>query len=321
MKHKDNPEKLLGAEKYMEMEGLDIRLAVQKTNDFLETLGDATLSLVYSNKDEYQTDNSREALFVRRVHIRHAIIDFNNCFDLLLQIPWFYYRAWQEFNPNGKFHNNKIAEVIRNTDDWIGVAESNCSYNRVEKFLSLQTEQSILNFRNKLENFCNSHIYNKTDSLVVRTLANKMKHNHSLKIKELYEPYNLAITVNGVKIYLKDLELGAKYSAEFYDEKTKKVLGDIQVNYINDMEISITYKGGEVFRGEDILREDSWYSLEDLYLKLIAYRDEIIDLYNDCCSLIKPNLEINPFFANDTVRKGPEMNLDKFFKGPDKEVN
>ncbi|MEI2362747.1 hypothetical protein [Priestia megaterium] len=321
MKYKDNPEKLLGAEKYMEMEGYDIRLAVQKMNDFLDTLGDATIALIYSNKDEYKNNNSREALFVRRIHIRHAIIDFNNCFDLLLQIPWFYYRAWQEFNPNGNFYNNKISEVIRNTDGWIEIAEKNCSYNRLKKFLGMKTEQNVLNFKKELIKFCNSHIYNENDPIVVRSIANKIKHNHSLKIKDLYEPYNLAIKVNGVKIYLKDLELGAKYGAEFYDEKTKKILGDIQINYFDDMEVSITYKGGEIFRGKDILREDSWYYLEDLYSKLVTYRDEIIDLYMDFYNLIKKNIEINPMFANDTIRKGPEIKLDKFFKGPDEEVN
>ncbi|MFJ8244760.1 hypothetical protein [Peribacillus asahii] len=314
MKYKDNPEKLLDSEKYMEIQGFDVRLAVQKMNDFLDTLGDATIALTYANKDEYE-DSSRNILFVRRIHIRHAIIDFNNCFDLLLQIPWFYYRGWQEFNPNGRLYsNNNYTEVVRNNDGWIEIAEQNCSYNRVKRVLGLHSEQNIVDFKNKLISFCDKYIYNKTNSIVIRDIANKIKHNHGLKIQELYVPHNLDIDLNGQKINLKDSKLGAKFNFEFYDEKTRNVVGDIELNYIDDLEVNIKYKGGETFRGKDILREDISYSIEDLYKELVKFRDDILELYYNWYELAKSNIELNPFFKNNTIKKGTDFNLDKFFK-------
>ncbi|MEK4014172.1 hypothetical protein [Peribacillus sp. FSL M8-0224] len=313
MRHKDNPEKLLSPEKYMEIEGFDTRLAVQKMEDFLETLGDATISLIYSNKDEYKEESKRDALFIRRTHIRHAIIDFNNCFDLFLQIPWFYYRVWDEYNPNGRFYNDKLTPVLRNNDGWVEIAEQNCNFNRLKRFLALQTNQKIVDFGNKLTIFCNKFIYNEIDSIVIREIANQIKHKHSLKIKELYEPYDFSLIVNGVKVPLKDLKLGVEIEKELYDEKTKQDLG-IKIKNSDDVEVSINFKGGEIFRGEDILRENNMFPIEDLYNKIVIFRDEIIDLYNEWCNLLKPNLEKNPLFANDKIRKGPDLNLDKFFK-------
>lgn len=94
MNLKDIPKKLLGPEYYMEYENKDVRLSVSKINDFIETLGDSAVSLIYSNKEEYHNVDNRLLNIIRRIHIRHAIIDLNNCFDILLQVPWFHYRIW-----------------------------------------------------------------------------------------------------------------------------------------------------------------------------------------------------------------------------------
>ena len=88
MKLKEIPEKLYGPEFYMEIELKDVRLAVSKINDFIETLRDASLSLIYCDKDEHPGVEERLLNIVRRNHIRHAIVDLNNAFDILLQVPW-----------------------------------------------------------------------------------------------------------------------------------------------------------------------------------------------------------------------------------------
>ncbi|SCW87456.1 hypothetical protein SAMN04487970_10931 [Paenibacillus tianmuensis] len=56
---KDNPHPYGDAELYMELEGMDIRIAIMKVTDFLQTLGDASLSLTYSDKTEHVIDDER----------------------------------------------------------------------------------------------------------------------------------------------------------------------------------------------------------------------------------------------------------------------
>lgn len=117
----------------METEGLDIRLAVLKMNDFLETLGDAYVGLTYANPAEHPNAKELELSVIRRIHLRHAVIDLNNCFDLLLQVPWFFYRIWENYNPgenlyqhnrlnNGVDRSKNPLTIVRNNDGWVGLS-------------------------------------------------------------------------------------------------------------------------------------------------------------------------------------------------------
>lgn len=69
---------------YYEQKGYDVRLAIMKVKDFKETFGDATLSLIYANPNKYIEKTKIERDFICRHHLRHAIMDLNNSFDLLL---------------------------------------------------------------------------------------------------------------------------------------------------------------------------------------------------------------------------------------------
>lgn len=318
MSYKDNPEKLLSPEYYMEIENYDVRLAVLKINDFLETLGDATLSLIYSDKSEHENIKGLELNLVRRIHIRHAIIDFNNCFDILLQIPWFYYRGWKEFNRGGAFYNKKakIKEVVRNTDGWVETAEENCQYFRVKQFLESYSDQEIVDFKEALEDFNNTFRFNENKNVVVREIANQIKHKNSLKIAEMNTPYNVDLTLNGQKINMakiKEKNLGLSIKRVFFDLDSNKELGEVIINLEDDLIVDIKYKSGETFRGKDYLKSESVYDLDDIHNELVAYREAIIRLYEKLHNLIEPNLSLNPAL-NLNINKTSSINLDKYFK-------
>lgn len=198
-------EKLNGPEHYWELEGYDVRLAVSKINDFYETFNDASLSILYANKDEHENSAGIELNLIRRIHTRHAIIDLNNSFDLLLQIPWFYYRMWQEFNTGGTLYTpddkryKNTTDIIRNTEGWVYAVEQNCSYGKVIKFLNsaLGRKHKLEPFKKLIKQFNRDFIFNTNKDFTIRDLANRIKHNHSLKLKEFYSPMNFNVTVNG----------------------------------------------------------------------------------------------------------------------------
>jgi len=93
---------LYSAEYYMDVPGNDGRIAIKKFNDARDTMAMARFSLLYienSPSDELGKN------FARVIHFRHTIEDLNNSFDLLLQIPWFYYRIWAKFNFSGECYS------------------------------------------------------------------------------------------------------------------------------------------------------------------------------------------------------------------------
>ncbi|MBE2977797.1 hypothetical protein [Priestia megaterium] len=319
----DKPSNLYSPEYYMEIEKYDLRLAVLKVNDFLETLSDATISIIYSNKDEYPNLQGTELAFIRRIHTRHAVIDLNNCFDLLLQIPWFYYRIWQDFNPDGRFYNkdknyfNK-KKIIRNTDGWVESSEQDCNYDKIIKFLENQSDQGLLKFKTHLNKFKRKYIFNRNKKFTVRTITNQIKHNNSLKVKELQAPTELNVEVTPKKtINLKNEDLKMLCNGNFFDENNpQSVAGKISVKYEDDLYVDIEYKSGERFRGKDFVKPTQLYSLDDIYTELVSYRSAIISLYNELYKLIEPTLSINPspLFKSINFKKAPSIDLDKYFK-------
>lgn len=212
---KNKPENLHPPEYYMEVEGFDIRLAILKINDFLETLGDAYISLIYANPLEHQGASEKE-LIIRRIHLRHAVIDLNNSFDLLLQVIWFYSRVWESFNPKGILHNTiynhgfdyskkppQLREIIRNTNNWVEQVEESCSLKKVLLYLKKEKESAISKLNSKFLGFKDSYIYNKEKKFTVKIIANQIKHKNSLKVKELNKPYDFNVSINSKEINIR----------------------------------------------------------------------------------------------------------------------
>lgn len=329
----DENEKLYSPEYYMEVEAYDIRLAILKINDFLETLGDATASLIYANTNEHEdTENKIELDVIRRIHTRHAIIDLNNSYDLLLQIPWFYFRIWNEYNQNGKLYKAKYnytktdgtvgtwvlknkPDIIRNVDGWVEKAEEICNYTKVVHYFNMSQVQYLVDFVLKLDNFTNTFIYN-SKQLSVRKLANQIKHKGSLKVKDLYSPYDFNIKdSNGVVINLRDNNLGVIVNKDFYNlDSPLNTLGTMSLEYTDDMYVNIKYKSGEEFRAKDYIKSDSLHSLDDIYTELIDYKDNITQLFENLFNLIKANLSFNPLLESPRFKDAPSINLDKYFK-------
>lgn len=58
----------------------------------------------------------------------------------MLQIPWFYFRIWEEFNKGASLRTGQLKnkkEIIRNASDWVILAERDCDYKKVMKYLQV----------------------------------------------------------------------------------------------------------------------------------------------------------------------------------------
>ncbi len=311
------PEKLYNPENYMEIESRDVRLAISKVNDFIETLGDASLSLVYCDKREHQGVEERLLNIVRRIHIRHAIVDLNNAFDILIQVPWFQYRCWEEFNRGGKYCHPKHKakdDIMRNSTGWVDKVETACSYKNVIKFLKGSPNSTLNKLALNYEAFNKNFRYNKSKICVVREIANQIKHKHNIKLKEFYEPYNFNMIINGEKINLKEQGLYSKIVVEFYEKDNESIQGEIITKYKDDLEIDIEYNSGEKFLGKDLLNQRNSYAIDDLRSEMVDYFNNIINLFNQVYNVIKDDIKINPFVDIPTITKTKQYNIDTFFK-------
>lgn len=319
------PDILFSPENYMETEGLDIRLAILKMNDFLETLGDAYVGLTYANPAEHPNAKELELSVIRRIHLRHAVIDLNNCFDLLLQVPWFFYRIWENYNPgenlyqhnrlnNGVDRSKNPLTIVRNNDGWVELAEESCSLSKILNYFSSQNIQDLSNLKNLFQDFKNTSIFSTSKPFTVRTIANQIKHKHSLKVKEINKPYEFNVDTPQGKINLKDNELGLSCTIPFYEVTSPStVLGNISMEYKDDLYIDIEYQPGEKFRAKDYIKKESLYSLDEIHRELISYTNGIIDLYDKISDLIDSHLEFNPLLESTKFRSS-SLDLDKFFK-------
>lgn len=174
-------EELYDPEYYHEIEGFDSRVAILKFNDLSNTISEALISIMYSDINDFdEVKNNINKYIVLRHRIRHAIIDLNNCFDLLLQALWFFYRIWEYYNSTGSLRtsnlNNGKNYIIRNSDCWVEKAEEKCNYKRLLEFLKASSDPDLLSFANKLKTFYDSFVYNNSKKFTIRTLANNMKH-------------------------------------------------------------------------------------------------------------------------------------------------
>lgn len=299
----------------MEIEGFDIRIAVTKIKSYIETFSHANISLTYTNKSEHSNDDL-ETIFLRKTHCRHAILDLNNSFDLLVQIPWFTFRIWEFFNAGGSLRTNKLNNnITRNTEDWVSEAEKCCNVKKVMKYFENSNDPNIKALKLKFKAFTDDYIFNETKPFTIRTLVNQMKHNHSLNFKEFYVPNNLNLNVNGEVVNLKDINLKLQINQKFHEiNSPSKELGEMKISYDNDLKIDIHYKNGEEFFAEDYLRLNKMVSIDDIYSEAIQYGNALSLLYEDLFKALEPEFVNNPVFSNQKTTTTASINLDNHFK-------
>ena len=303
---------LYSPEYYHEVPGVDSRIAIRKFLDARETMGVAGISLSYI--DPTPTDNF-EKNFIRTIHLRHAIIDLNNSFDLLLQIPWLYYRAWREFNHGGTLSRLKNRnEIVRNTDDWVYLAERECS---AEKLL-LYLDSTGNSLKATIETFISSYVKNDQKPFTIRTLCNTLKHNHVLSFSELYSPYDFTVNINGVPVNLREKNWGIEYKQEFYDKDAPDTsLGEVRTKYTSDLAVDIEYFGSDLFRFSDCTHESDMLNISDVSSESISYYDALVDLFEEVYAKIYPSI-VPAFWINHdgkpNIKEGKSgIDLNKYF--------
>lgn len=301
---------------YMEIEGYDCRVAVSKTNDFSETLGDANLSLIYSNSKEYK-NNDREKLLVRRIHLRHAILNLNSCYDLLLQIPWFYYRVWRHYNTDGKLrtkhpnYQNK-EDIVRNDEFWVQRAEEFCSPAKLLKFF--KKEHKYNHISKSLTQFYNSQIKYSDNTYSIRFLANQIKHNHSIIFKELYQKPSFNLNINNENIDLSN-NLFPMLTVDFYNlNNPDEIIGKQVLTYTEDLFLDIHYTNGDTFLAKDYINKNRMYSMDEVHDKLIKFHTALLELYEIIISDIQTTLSHNPWMNEPKITSTTDINMDKYFK-------
>lgn len=303
-------ENLNSPENYHDVPNYDGRIAIKKFLDARYTIGIAGCSLSYIDKNEC---DDFEKNFVKTLHLRHAIESLNSSFDLLLQIPWIYYRAWSEFNTSGglrdREHKN-YKEIIRNTNDWVYLAEKECSMKKLLKFLDV-TDNPL---KNNIEDFKNEYIFNESKQFTVRTLCNKMKHNHVLEFNELNKPYNFNLHVEDKKVNLKEEGLKIDIKQEFYSKSNpESIVGVIRTKYCEDLEIDIEYVGSDLFRFIDCKNQGGNYNIIDVLSECLSYYDAIVDLFEEVYSQIHPNIMPSLSLTNTEYKQGQEIDLNRYF--------
>lgn len=307
-------ENLYSPEYYFEIPEYDCRIAITKFIDARDTMGMAHFSLSYID-DKPTTDTAKN--FVRTIHLRHAIEDLNNSFDLLMQIPWFFYRIWQNYNSCGNLKTKQLknhTDIIRNTTDWVFSAEKECSVKKVLNYFSSvsnTTEQAI-------EKFYNDYIKNDQKNFTIRTLCNTMKHNHALAFEELYEPYNFILNINGQKKNLREQQLGVRFEQNIMDLSKNKQVGKVLYNYEDDWSIDIEYTNSDYFRFSDCTHNSNRLKILDVYQECCEYYDAIIDLFEVIYNDIYPQLYLLETLANGdgkpNIKKSNEkIDLNKYF--------
>lgn len=306
-------ENLYPPEFYHEVPHLDSRIAIKKFFDARDTMGFAQFSLSYID-DTPCTDFEKN--FVKVIHLRHAIEDLNNSFDLLIQIPWMFYRVWNEFNCGGSLRSfylkNKV-EIVRNSNNWVYLAEQECSIKKLIAFLDSISSP----LKQKLNDFSDTYIINPNKSFTVRTLCNTLKHNHTLSFDELYEPYDFNVNFRGKQINLRNENMDTYFEQTFFKQSNPETpIGVIRTNYSKDLEIDIEYYNSDLFRYSDCTHQSNRYKILEVLHECINYYDSIVNLFDDIYNLIYPEIILSPILLSGekiNVKKEKNIDLNKYF--------
>lgn len=307
---------LYSPEYYLEVPGKDGRIAIKKFNDAKDTMGMARFSLSYIK--DIPSENLGEN-FAKTIHLRHAIEDLNNSFDLLLQIPWFYFRIWAEFNPGASLQTtNKLKnkkKIIRNTQDWVLFAERDCDYKKVMMYLQAKSNP----LETKINKFSSDYIKGAGKPFTVRSLCNTLKHNHALSFEELYNPYDFYLNVNGQKTNLRDEHKGIRFEQRIFQINNPEIpIGKIKYNYSNDLSIDYEYAQGEIFRYDDCGGSKYRLKIHDVYKECCEYYDALVELFEEVYNQIHPQIGLLPMLVGENGKpdikpSGNSISMNNYF--------
>ncbi len=302
-------------EYYMDVPGNDGRIAIKKFNDARDTMGFAQFSLSYISDD---LSDEAGKNFAKIIHLRHAIEDLNNSFDLLLQIPWFYYRIWAEFNRGALLRTRKLKnkyEINRNTQNWVFLAERDCSIEKVMTYL-----KSVSNpLEKKINDFSDEYIKRNGKRFTVRSLCNTLKHNHALSFVELYEPYDFNLNINGQNIDLKQSGFSVQFEQRIFKKDNPGVeVGKIKISYNKDLSVDYEYNQGEYFHHEDSMNANQQLKIQEVYRECCDYFDALVELFEEVYNQIYPQIELLPSLMSGNgkpnIKPSPKsVSMDTYF--------
>ncbi len=282
---------LYSPEYYMDVPQNDGRIAIKKFNDAKNTMAMAYFSLSYI---EDSPSDERGKNFARVIHLRHAIEDLNNSFDLLLQIPWFYYRIWKEFNREASLRTGQLKnkkEIIRNKGNWVLLAERECKMKKVISYL-----QSVSNpLEQKIRDFSTDYIEKNDKLFTVRSLCNTLKHNHALSFEELYDPYDFNLNINGKVTNLRQEGIRVRFEQRILEKDNPSVeVGKIKYDYSDDLSIDFEYSQGDNFQYKNCTDVGQRLKIRDVYNECCNYFDALVDLFEEVYSQIYPKIGLLP---------------------------
>ncbi len=287
---------LYSPEYYMDVPEYDGRIAIKKFNDARNTMAMARFLLSYI--EDFSSDELGKN-FARVIHLRHAIEDLNNSFDLLLQIPWFYYRIWTGFNRGSSLRTSQLKnrkEIIINTQDWVLLAERDCKMEKVISYL-----QSVSNpLEQKIRDFSNDYIEGAGKTFTIRSLCNTLKQNHALSFEELYEPYDFNLNINGEVTNLRQAGIGIRFEQRIVEKDNPSVeVGKIKYDYTDDLSIDFEYCQGDNFRYEDCTDAGQRLKIRDVYNECCTYFDALVELFEEVYSQIYPRIGLLPSLVDE----------------------
>lgn len=293
---------IIGPEYYHEIESYDCRVAIRKLTDVYHTLYEAATSMVYSDINEYSEDNF-ETKVIRRSHLRHAVVDLNNCFDLLLQVPWFFYRIGLNKNPT----------IQRNSSNWVSDIAKKCRVDTVISELKNSGIAEQIAVGEAMKKFQDNFIFNSAKTFTIRSLSNHLKHNGSMPITEFEEP--IKFNLNAPK-GIDPSKIRTEIGVEFYEESSPDTsIGKIKVIAEKYALVDIEYHSGEIFKGEDYSYFKLSHSFKEIYDECLAFYDEFLSLLEVIYQNIYINIPLSPFFDKSTLKTTTNtIDLNKWYK-------
>jgi hypothetical protein len=231
-----------------------------------------------------------------------------------------FYRAWCEFNANGALRTGQLknrTDIVRNTDDWVYLAEQACTFNKLQAFLQSTGNSLFNNFEDFWEKYISLEKSQK--NFTVRSLCNTMKHNHALQFEELYEAYDFNVNIDGVETNLREKGVDIRFSQEFFDESQPGVpLGKVNYEYGTDLSIDIEFYQGDNFKYADSTIKSQLFKIHDIYVECCQYYDALVDLFEEIYKVIYPNIQLLPPFTGSNGKpnikhNSNSVNLNKYF--------
>ena len=181
---------------------LPLAIASTKYEDLEDMINSANLSLIYSMTENLhalckEEETAEAQLAERYFHLKHAILDYNACYDYCLQVIYF---AFEFCGKELLSEENEFDKVLHDCVYQIPNEKTKPSkfYKNLEK--ASQTQPSAYQLKERLDEF----IANRTE---LAKWANAIKHRGGIVIK-------------GLEHSRIDIGLGGKYSYTRYPDGT-----------------------------------------------------------------------------------------------------